>query len=258
MDAKGHKLIVIFGDSMIRNLPLKTFDLPVITFCFSGGKLGGPGTPELRFWKKKEPEINLEPFLSSLVYANKRRHTLRAVNDISEFIFRQTSELAINFQVITLIHFGSNNIGAKNLKTRQSVKLFLEYFTELLENLVKIEKVRLLLSTIISRDNHGLTNKVKETNSGIIKACKIYWPKTKVIKTHTQFLVNCQPPKTRRNKRKRHRLETKREVTQSCQELGTGFATDFSLFKNDKLHLNQSGAKILTEAYKKAVEATLR
>ena len=172
------KKILIFGDSMVRVLKDFKFGFPVYVKSWGGAKLN-------RFFSNK--------------------------------ILQKVNHELLNSMIVVILHFGTNNVGALNVKTRQTPSIFIEELEFLLNRLHGLPGVSIIVSSILPRPQGDLKSVICETNALIKRACSMYPINVRISFSYKNFLIKS----------------------------ADGYVVNELLFRIGDIHLNSEGRDVL-------------
>lgn len=116
-------------------------------------------------------------------------------------------------EVIVILHFGANNIGARRVETRQVPEVFVNELKCLLNELSVMQNVSVVVSSILPRPGGDLKVETMMANSLVKALCNDYGENVRFSHSYKPFLKN------------------------DCGD----YSVDDSLFKSGDIHLNLVG-----------------
>lgn len=93
-----------------------------------------------------------------------------------------------NSHTVIIIHYGTNNLGAKNKQTRQTIEKFLEIMKQTLDTLQHVKRISIIISSILPRDKHDLTKTIIAANTALKNLCKTYPEHIRFLHSYRLFL----------------------------------------------------------------------
>lgn len=141
--------MLLFGDSMVKRLRVSNFTFPVKVFGWGGEKLG-PNTRK-KIWRE-------------LLKQDRRTR-----------------------QVI-VVHFGTNNVGALNPKTRQSPETFVTELRVTIDKLHTLKNVSVVVSSILPRPKSFFKTEISRANRLAIFLCCKYKDNVRFCLSYKGFL----------------------------------------------------------------------
>lgn len=171
--------ILLFGDSMVKRLNVSNFSMPVRLFGWSGEKLG----PDSR--EKIHKELRKQD--------------------------RRTKHVII-------LHFGTNNVGGFNPRTRQSPEKFVRELRVTINELHRLKNVSVVVSSILPRPGSYFKNEISKANKLARSLCCKYKDNVRFCLSYKDFLMKT--------------------------EMNNTFV-DESLFNEEDIHLNYRGRRKL-------------
>lgn len=105
-------------------------------------------------------------------------------NDIKDCL----KDRNLGVRTVVILHFGTNNIGARNVSTRQAPEHFVREMALLLNELYLYENVSIVVSSILPRPTYELITEIETANTLLETFCKNFnSPNVKFVRSYRSF-----------------------------------------------------------------------